>query len=886
MPGPTPETVAGSGRGRGRIGVLRASWQGSLEKTGWPADTLTMMPPGRTPRTGAGRLSVAAALLGCALALAAPAFALAAVGAPSDGALSPRLAELAKPSVRAVGPVRQARLLSLSASGPGSLLRRGNRVVVEVRFDHGAAAGVEALRAAGAAVVNVSHRYETVTVAAKPAELRAVAAVPGVAGVKEVLTPMLFAAASCPSGATVSEGDSQLHAAQARGAFNLDGSGVTVGILSDSFNQASEAADGSGPVATHAREDEESGDLPGTRNPCGQTTPVDVLENDLPEPEKEAPADEGRGMAQVVHDLAPGANLAFASAFNGETAFAESIERLAMPVSEGGAGAQVIADDVAYFEEPFFQDGRVASAINRVTSEGVNYFTAAGNDNLFEEGTGHEIGSWEAPEFRNAGSCPSGVPAYAGTHCMDFDPETENSENSFGITVAPKATVVIDLQWAQPWFGVTTDLDAYLLKAGVRVAESQYPNTDSRLQEPVEVLAWENTSTEPAEVKLAINRCETACGIARASALAVTNPEFIGTTGGDSGTPRLKLILLENGGGVSKTTQPVSREGDTVGPTVFGHAGAASAIAVGAVRFNTTSEPEKYSSRGPVTHYFGPVTSASPAPKLPSPETLNKPDVAATDCGVTTFFAFEAGTGTWRFCGTSAAAPHAAAVAALMRQANPGLSPAQVRAGLASTARPVGSFGPDAVGGGLVDAFHAVGATALPPSIAIVERPAPLSRNRNPIIGFTANRPVSFACSLDGAAFAPCASTFTPSTPLADGTHSFAVSGTDAAGLVGTSEAVTFKIDTTPPQTFIRKHPRKLIRTRRPKVRAAFLFGASEEGVAFVCRVDRAPWRACGGRLVRRFKVGRHIVRVKATDAAGNTDPAPAVFRFRVEHVG
>jgi subtilisin family serine protease len=852
------------------------------------------MPSGKTLRDRAGRLSIAAVVLACALM---PAFASAAASRPSDGTLSPRLAELAKPSVRALPDARQARLLSLARRGPGSLLRQGNRVLVDVRFESGAAAGVAGLRAAGAKIVNVSRRYQTVTVAATPAGLRALAGVARVAGVTEVLTPMLFAGAGCPSGATVSEGDAQLRAAEARSGFNLDGSGVTVGILSDSFDQAAHAAGSeTEAIATHAAEDVASGDLPGSGNPCGQTTPVNVLENDVFEPEKEEPADEGRGMAQIVHDLAPGAGLAFASAFNGEAAFAESIERLARPASGGGAGAQVIADDVAYFEEPFFQDGPVADAVNEVTSKGVDYFTAAGNDNLIDE-EGHEIASWEAPAFRLATGpgCPPGltVPFPYVNQCMDFNPNPAVSDPTFGITVKKGATLLIDLQWAEPRNGVQTDLDAYLLnESGTPVlvegepVRSEEANV-SRTQEPFEFLAWENATGHEEKVQLVIDRCEkSSCGIGRAAA----NPKLVGTEGGGAGTPRLKFAMLENGGGVSETEYPTSLGGDVVGPTIFGHAGAANAVSVGAVPFFTNSEPEEYSSRGPVTHYFGPVSSTTPAPKLGSPEVLSKPDIAATDCGVTTFFSFFAALPgeepAWHFCGTSAAAPHAAAVAALMRQANPGLSPAQVRSGLTSTARPVGSFGPDAVGAGLVDAFHAVAATALPPAIAITERPAALSRNRSPSIAFTANRPVSLACSLDGAPPAPCVSPFRPASPLPDGEHGFAVSGVDVAGLTGTSETVRFKIDTKPPRVFFRRHPRKLIRTRRSRVRAAFRFGSNEEGVAFTCRVDGGLPRFCGETLARRFRIGLHFVRVVGRDPAGNVSRRPAVFRFRVERIG
>ena len=68
-----------------------------------------------------------------------------------------------------------------------------------------------------------------------PADLPALAAVPRVLGVVEELAPLVQA--TCPSGAIVSEGDAQLRATAARAAFGVDGSGVTVGILSDSFDQ-------------------------------------------------------------------------------------------------------------------------------------------------------------------------------------------------------------------------------------------------------------------------------------------------------------------------------------------------------------------------------------------------------------------------------------------------------------------------------------------------------------------------------------------------------------------------------------------------------------------------------------------------------------------------
>ncbi len=766
-----------------------------------------------------------AAVLAAAGALAAPAAAMS-----NGGTLSPGLAALAKPSVRSKSHARQGTILGVAPNGPGSLVREGNRVFVNIRFERGAVARLDALKEAGARVVSASRRYQTVTVAATPATLHELAEVPGVASVTESLAPIVYGSAqapaadggSCEGGSAISEGVSQLRVGEAREDFGLRGKGVTVGVLSDSFNTATLEADGPGSIATHASQDVKSNDLPGLAGTCSEEQePVNVLEDDPPIEEGET-ADEGRAMLQIVHDEAPHASLAFTTAFksDSEVLFAQNIERLAKPLGEGGAGAKVIADDVAYFEEPFFQDGPVADAIDKVTGEGVTYLTAAGNDNLFEGK--HEIASWEAPEFRDSGSCPLGVDAFmrrTETHCMNFKP-TSGTDDTFGITVEAGATLIVDLQWAEPWNDVNSDLDAFLLnEAGNEVLAAK--TTDNiALQRPVEVLGWENESSKPQKVQFAINRCVEAC-----------NPEAA-----PGAKPRLKFALLENGSGVKSTEYPKSEGVDVVGPTIFGHAGAADAITVGAVPFDHSSEPEEYSSRGPVTHYFGPVEGTTPAPALVPPETIAKPDLVATDCGATTFFAQLVGS-TWRFCGTSAAAPHAAGVATLMLQAKPAATPAQIRTALTESATKLPGFSEDAVGSGLIDAVGAledIGAKATEkdwPSITV----PPLEgegEGESPK-GFTA-----------------------VSTP------------------------------TPPPTISFRRHPAKVVRTRFRKAPVTFRFGSSEAGVTFLCAVDSGRFHDCGAVLSRWFPLGGHAVRVKARDAAGDVDSAPVAYRFRVKRVG
>jgi subtilisin family serine protease len=476
----------------------------------------------------------------------------------------------------------------------------------------------------------------------------------------------------------------------------------------------------------------------------------------------------------------------------------------------------VIVDDVAWFEEPFFQDGPIAVAIDNVTDEGVSYFSATGNDNLFDSG-GRAIASWEAPSFRDSLGCPEAVAklgGFNGTHCMDFNPGAA-TDTTFGITVGPGQVLTLDLQWVEPWNGVVTDLDAFLLSSGGQLL-AKAPTNNVGTQRPVEVLQWENESGSAKNVQLAINR-------------------FSGLS------PRLKFILLQNGGGVSATEYPQSSGSDVVGPSVFGHAGAEAAVAVAAVPFDNSARIAAYSSRGPVTHLFGPVEGPGPALPLGSPKVIPKPDLAATNCTATTFFAFLE-SGTWRFCGTSAAAPHAAAVAALVRQAKPSLPPQQVRGALTDAAVPVGTFPADAAGAGLVDAFTAI--AALPGPIEGGDGPSePAQPLENPTAASAAPAPAT----------APTGSPQPPPRP------------TPSA-----------------PSTSILRHPPGLVRTGARSARLVFGFGSDQAGATFLCKVDRGRFSTCPARFAHRYTRGRHQLQVKALGAGGLFDPTPAAFRFRV----
>ena len=136
------------------------------------------------------------------------------------------------------------------------------------------------------------------------------------------------------------------------------------------------------------------------------------------------------------------------------------------------------------------------------------------------------------------------------------------------------------------------------------------------------------------------------------------------------------------------------------GDSVIGHQTVPQVLAIAASPASGPTTIESYSSRGPSTILF------------PSFESRAKPDITGIDCVVTSRPGFNP------FCGTSAAAPHVAAIAALVLERNPTLTPAQVRAILTGSAVDLGSAGFDfAFGFGRADALNAVNATPLPVSL-------------------------------------------------------------------------------------------------------------------------------------------------------------------------
>ncbi len=239
----------------------------------------------------------------------------------------------------------------------------------------------------------------------------------------------------------------------------------------------------------------------------------------------------------------------------------------------------------------------------------------------------------------------------------------------------------LDFQWSEPWNGVANDFDLYVLDDANQVVASS-TNDNLTTQRPFEFLTLPDDGGTSYHV-------------------------VIHRKAGFTGTPRMKWVTF--GQGLTSQERPTGGSGDVVGPSIFSHNGADNAITTAAVDAGDDTAPETYSSRGPVTLYWGPVADGSTPASPQAAQVLAKPDLTASDCTSDTFF------GGGEFCGTSAAAPHAAGVAALAYGAKPSATPAQVLSAMKTTARPIGAFGPTAVGAGLIDANAMLGSLGATP---------------------------------------------------------------------------------------------------------------------------------------------------------------------------
>ena len=382
-------------------------------------------------------------------------------------------------------------------------------------------------------------------------------------------------------------------------------------------------------------------------------------------------------MMEIIQDLAPGAQLYFTTAEGGQQAFAAGIASLA------AQGCTIIVDDISYFAEGVFQDGTVAQAVNAFVTGGGIYFSSAGNSGNKVDGTS---GTWEG-DFLSGGAVPAAITTEGGSALV----------HNFGTAAAPVlydtltvASSFITLKWSDPLSTSRNDYDLFVLNSTGTAVLASSVTRQVGAGDPYEQVS----GTFPIGSRVVIVQYNNGATPSTTRALHLD-------------TGRAGLSISTNG-------------------AVYGHNGGANtqsmaatfwnSAKLGTVAFNGSNNPvELFSSDGPRRVFYTPTgTQIGTGDPLFATATagqvLQKPDFTAAD-GVTCKTPLFS-----PFFGTSAAAPHAAAIAALMKSAKPTITNTQIRTILLNTALNNEAPGFDPNGGfGVLDALTAVtAAQALP----------------------------------------------------------------------------------------------------------------------------------------------------------------------------
>ena len=485
----------------------------------------------------------------------------------------------------------------LQATDPDA---KNERVMVDIRADVTPTV-LKRIRDLGGTVISSVPKYQAIRAQLPPRAVEMLAALDAIRTIRP-------ADEAVTRKDNTSEGVVAHRANSARTTHRVDGTGIGIGVLSNGVRSLADR--------------QATGDLPAR---------VTVL------PGQAGRGDEGTALLEIVHDLAPGAELYFATGFGGQAQMAANIEALCE------AGANVIVDDIGYPNEAAFQDDIVAQGVNAAVAGGCDFFTAGGNDGNLTYGT---TGVWEGD--------------YAAGTSLIVDGETLGVRHDFGGGVEANevsgsgfsGVSAIVLQWADPLGASANDYDLFLVNEDGDVIASSTDIQDGT-QDPIESIRsfFDYSGLSVVVVKA-------------------------------SGSDRYLRLHAFDGRLAIQTAG-----------NLYGHSAAENAVSVAMVDvrtaagsgnvFNGTESVRTNNSDGPRRIFFQPDGTAITAGNFSSTggKLLQKPDLTAASCVTTATPGFST------FCGTSAAAPHAAAIGALMLEAAGGpneVTLAQLRTGMTS----------------------------------------------------------------------------------------------------------------------------------------------------------------------------------------------------------
>ncbi|MEJ2610533.1 MAG: S8 family serine peptidase [Candidatus Thiodiazotropha sp.] len=416
--------------------------------------------------------------------------------------------------------------------------------------------------------------------------------------------------------------------------LGLNGNGIRVGVMSDSYNCYAKSDDMEKLIRS-AETDIAGGELP---------QGVIVLEEAHDCDNK---SDEGRALMQIIHDIAPEAELLF---FSGANGMANTINGLRRFYDEQ---VNLIVDDTALRLETYYQDGPINQLIEQLSQNGVIYVTAAGNNarNAYQS------------IYRNV------YDPHLDIHAHDFDPG-ESVDVFQAFTLAPGNVMQLELQWTDPAYSVSgppgsaTDLDIFIVNdEGTEILETATQINTGR--DPSEFIQFANPeSSKQSNFNILITKA--------------------------SGPPPKEFKYIIQGRFNGEIIEYTGNRG-----TITGRSNSAQAITVGAASYDQTPT---FGEMSPILQFFSSaggdtaIWFDSKGKRFAQAIYRQKPDIVAPDNNNTTFFQFDRpeidydNDGLPNFLGTSAAAPHAAGLIALLLQVNPDLQPDDIKHILKETA--------------------------------------------------------------------------------------------------------------------------------------------------------------------------------------------------------
>jgi len=269
--------------------------------------------------------------------------------------------------------------------------------------------------------------------------------------------------------------------------------------------------------------------------------------NDLPPfielPQGSGSGDEGTAMLEIIHDIAPGAQLAFCPSGSNVIAFVNAITSLRLLPN-----CRIVCDDVGWYSEPYFYHGYVAQQLQNLGA-GTNYLhvTAAGND--------AEVHHQQV--FTD------------GNSDQKHDPLLQAA-------LPPNGVLEVWLQWNDfvPNYG---DYDIVLEdnSTGSALSAAVYTRSGSGGGYPGEYAFYWNQSANP-----------------------ITVDAVIQCVSGNAHRTMEVFFELWNGASITPASQPNFSGTDAI----FGQAALPGVVTVGAVDHLNTAVIESFSSQGPVSH--------------------------------------------------------------------------------------------------------------------------------------------------------------------------------------------------------------------------------------------------------------------------------------------